>query len=70
LQPLLKDAEEKGTLIIPLVLKPCRFAREPSISQFQSANDPVTPLCNMTEYEQELIYEKIASRIELVIESE
>lgn len=70
LQPLLKDAEEKGTLIIPLVLKPCRFVREPSISQFQSANDPATPLCNMTEYEQELIYEKIASRIELVIESE
>jgi hypothetical protein len=70
LQPLLKDAEEKGTLIIPLVLKPCRFVREPSISQFQSANDPATPLCSMTEYEQELIYEKIVNRIELVIESE
>ncbi|TDP59289.1 toll/interleukin-1 receptor domain-containing protein [Flavobacterium dankookense] len=70
LQPLLKAAEDKGTLIIPLVVKPCRFTREPSISQFQSANDPSTPLCNMTEYDQELIYEKVASRIELILESE
>jgi len=70
LQPLLKNAENKGTIIIPVVLKPCRFLREPSISQFQSINDPQTPLCKMNEYEKEDIYERLSQRIEIALESE
>ena len=70
LQPLLKSAESKGTIIIPIVVKPCRFLREPSISQFQSANDPINPLCKLSEYEQEDVYEKVSHRIELVIGSD
>jgi hypothetical protein len=70
LQPLLKTAEDKGTIIIPIVIKPCRFLREPSIAQFQAINDPLTPLCYMTEYEREDIYEKLSQRIELALESE
>ena len=70
LQPLLKKAEDKGTIIIPVVLKPCRFLREQTISQFQAINDPLTPLCNMTEYEREDIYERLAQRIELALEAE
>ena len=70
LQPLLKSAETKGTIIIPVVIKPCRFLREPTLSQFQSANDPINPLCKLSEYEQEDIYEKVAHRIELAIGSD
>ena len=70
LQPLLKSAESKGTIIIPVIVKPCRFLREPSISQFQSANDPINPLCKLSEYEQEDIYEKVSHRIELALGSE
>lgn len=70
LQPLLKSAERKGTIIIPVIVKPCRFLREPSISQFQSVNDPINPLCKLSEYEQEDIYEKVAHRIEIVIGSD
>lgn len=70
LQPLLKSAENKGTIIIPVVVKPCRFLREPTISQFQAANDPINPLCKLSEYEQEDVYEKVAHRIELAIGSD
>lgn len=70
LQPILKSAESKGTIIIPIVIKPCRFLREPSISQFQAANDPTNPLCKLSEYEQEDVYEKVAHRIELAISSD
>ncbi|MBK9045931.1 MAG: toll/interleukin-1 receptor domain-containing protein [Bacteroidetes bacterium] len=58
LPPLLKSAEKKGTTIIPVIIKPCRFLREPSISQFQAINDPMNPLCKLFEHEQESIYEK------------
>jgi hypothetical protein len=70
LQPLLKYAEGKGTIIIPIVVKPCRFLRELSLSQFQAANDPINPLCKLTEFDQEEIYEKVSHRIELAIGSE
>lgn len=70
LQPLLKNAEEKGTTIIPIVLKPCRFLREASIAQFQSINDPSNPLCKLSEHEQEEIYEKVSHRIEIILQSE
>lgn len=70
MQPLLKSAEEKGTIIIPTVLKPCRVLREQTISQFQAINDPMRPLCNLTEYEREEIYERIAQGIEIGIEAE
>lgn len=70
LQPLLKAAEQKGTIIIPVILKPCRFLREPSISQFQAINDPVNPLCKLEEWEQENIYERLSQRIELALEAE
>lgn len=70
LQPLLKAAEDKGTIIIPIILKPCRFLREPTISQFQAINDPSVPIVSMNEFEREEIYEKLSQRIELALEAE
>jgi hypothetical protein len=70
LQILLKSAEAKGTIIIPLIVKPCRFSREPTISQFKAANIPADPLCKLSEFEQEEIYESVAHRIELALGSE
>lgn len=70
LQPLLKAAESKGTIIIPIVVKPCRFLRETTVSQFQAANDPSRPLCKLSEFEQEDIYEGVSHRIELAIGTE
>ncbi len=70
LPPILKKAEEHGTLIIPVILKPCRFLREQSLSIFQSINSPDEPICKLGEYDKELIYDKIAERVETTLGSQ
>jgi hypothetical protein len=64
LPPLLRSAEEKGTLILPVILKPCRFARENSLNEFQAANSPDEPLSVLDESEREFVFDTIAQRIE------
>ena len=68
LPPLLHAAEEKGTLIIPVILKPCRFTREKNLREFQSINPPDEPLSLVDENERELVYDTIAQRIEDVLD--
>lgn len=67
LPPLLKSAVEKGTVIIPIVLKPCRFIREESLSVFQSINSPDEQLSGMDEHGRELVYDTVAERIESLL---
>lgn len=67
LPPLLRNAEEKGTRIIPLILKPCRFSREETLRQFHAINDPLKPLIQLSEGERELIYDSVSSEIEKTI---
>lgn len=64
LPPLLKAAEERGTTILPLVLKPCRFMRDVNLSVFQAINDPRHPLLTLNAGEQEELYARLAERIE------
>jgi transcriptional regulator with XRE-family HTH domain len=65
LPPLLKAAEESGVLIIPVILKPCRFARDPNLNEFQAINTPDDPIALMDEVERESIYDSISLRIEM-----
>ncbi len=64
LPPLLQAAEEKGTTILSVILKPCRFSRDKNLSIFQAINDPRKPLLSQPEPEQEEMYAKLAERIE------
>ena len=64
LPPLLRTAEDKGTTIIPVILKPCRFNRDSNLKHFQAANDPNTPLILMTYGEREIVYDEVAKRVE------
>ncbi len=64
LPPILKNAEEKGTTILPVVVKPSRFLRDRNLSQFQAINDPNKPIQVLPEAEQEKIYALVAERIE------
>lgn len=64
LPKLLAAAEEKGTRIIPLILKPCRFARDPSLMRFQALNGPNDPLIRMNEADREALYAKLAEVLE------
>jgi hypothetical protein len=64
LPPLLSRAEVDGTTILPVIVSPCRFSREPTLSRFQAANSPSEPLSSLTEDEKEKIYDQLAHDIE------
>jgi len=69
LPPLLSKAEVNGTKILPVIISPCRFSREPSLNRFQAANPPNKPLSALSEGEKETIYDKLAHDIELALEN-
>ena len=69
LPPLLELAETKGTRILPIIIKPCRFSREPNLAKFQALNPPDNPLLLMPEIEQELLWDKLANEIEVEIDN-
>ncbi len=50
---LLEAAKNEGAIIMPIILKPCGFARIPSISKFQAVNSPSRTLVEMSEGDQE-----------------
>lgn len=64
LAPLLDQAKSKGLRIIPVIIKPCRFQRDKSLSRFQAINDPTAPLSTLLEGEQERIYDRISEAVE------
>ena len=64
LPPLLKNAENKGTRIIPVIIKPCGFIRDSNLKVFQAINDPKEPIISLSENKREEIYEKLAELIE------
>jgi hypothetical protein len=69
LPALLKAAEERGLLILQLIVSPSRFERTP-LAQLQAVNSPSEPLINMNEYQRELLLETLAGRIESAVQTE
>jgi nucleoside 2-deoxyribosyltransferase len=67
LPPLLRAAEERGTVVLPVILKPSRFIRDPNLGAFQAINDPTRPLISLSTAEQEAIYAVLAERIEAML---
>jgi hypothetical protein len=63
---LLEKVESEGTLIIPVILKACRFPRDARLSKFQAINDPSKPLAELPVIEQERIYDRICQLVESV----
>ena len=47
LPPLLKAADEKGVVILPLIIGHCRFQQTKSLSVFQAVNNPGKPLASI-----------------------
>lgn len=62
LPPLLKAAEDKGLLILPVIVKP--FLETPIINQFQAVNPEAKPLIDMKEGERESLFVKLARDIQ------
>lgn len=63
LPPLLAAASNEGTLILPVILSPSMFLHLPSLSQYQTVNDPATPLMSMPKGKQEKVLNDIAVRV-------
>jgi hypothetical protein len=68
LPPLLKAAEEKGKIIISVIVKPCRFGANKTLAMFQAINDPKHPLSKLNENDKEEVYVKIAERIDNLVQ--
>ena len=64
LPPILANAETQGTRVIPVILKPCRFTRNKSLSCFQAVNNPNAPLDTLPGSEQEQIYDDVSELVE------
>lgn len=64
LPPMLSKAERDGTRIIPIILKHCRFSRDPLLSVFQSHNSPDQPLSTLDDSECERVFDQLAQTLE------
>lgn len=64
LPPLLAAAEERGTKILPVIIKPCRFEQTEELSRFQAVNPPSKPLVAMRSAGQEDLFVKLSHTIE------
>ena len=49
---------------MPVGVKPCRFQRDKNLRRFQAINDPATPLVNMSEGDQETVYDELSKLVE------
>jgi hypothetical protein len=61
---LLKAAQDDGATILPLILKPCRFAKNPHLSKYQSVNSPDQALSKLLDHEQDEMILALVDRIE------
>jgi hypothetical protein len=64
LPPILRRVKESGTTILPIIVSPCRYARDASLSSFQSVNSPDNPLALMSEAERDKALDQVARILE------
>lgn len=64
LPKLLSAAANEGLVVMPIILAPSRFARMPSLSQFQAVNGLDRPLISLDRGQQEDIWVKLTADIE------
>ncbi|HEX8492993.1 MAG TPA: protein kinase [Pyrinomonadaceae bacterium] len=68
LPPLLEASEREGTLIIPIIVSPCRF-NQTKLFHFQAANDPTRPLSSVNWHQQEAIFVDVTYMIDKALNS-
>ncbi|MEZ0183538.1 leucine-rich repeat domain-containing protein [Flavobacterium oncorhynchi] len=68
LPDLLNNANENGTKLLSLIVKPCRFKHQAGLNDLQALNDPSMPLSKMSDSDQEEILVKLTDRIEQLIQ--
>ncbi|HEU0014245.1 MAG TPA: toll/interleukin-1 receptor domain-containing protein [Longimicrobium sp.] len=61
---LLRAAEERGTVILPLIVKPSRFELTEKLSRFQAVNLPSKPLAELTPVRRDAVLVQLSRIIE------
>jgi TIR domain len=61
---LLAAAQERGMLIMPVIVAPSRFSKMDSLNRFQALNPPEVPLSRMTPHGREELMVLLANEIE------
>lgn len=64
LPPLLKAAEEEGAVILPVIVRPCRFTKTKSLSGFQAVNDPEKSIGSASSITAEKVLTKVVDAVE------
>lgn len=64
--PLLAEAKQRGTLIIPLIVGHCLFTQHPVLATFQAFNDPARPLGTLNKNERDKLCVRLASQLALL----
>jgi hypothetical protein len=64
LPPLLRAAEKRGTLILPVIVKPCRFEQTEGLCDFQAVNSPSKPLVALHSARREELFSRLSGVIE------
>ncbi len=59
--PLLKAAQERGVVVLSVVLGACAF-RDSELAKFQAVNAPSDPLNRMTRGKRDVVWERVARR--------
>ena len=67
LPALLKSARGSGTDILVIVLSPAMISAIEGLSEFQTVNDPRTPIIGMERVKQEQVFLSVAYLIELAL---
>ena len=62
LPPLLKSANQNGTIILCVILRYCVFT-DTNLAEFQAINPPSLPLSEMTRGKRDAIWAKVAKII-------
>ena len=65
---LLKNAKDKGTRILPIIVSPSAFTSS-IISEFQAINDPDKPLNGLPKAKREKILVRLAREVEKALKS-
>jgi hypothetical protein len=68
LPPLLRAAECRGMVVLPVILSACRFTSTDSISCFQAFNDPARPVVGMPYAEKEALWNRVAQTVQAISE--
>ncbi len=70
LPELLEAAKDDGAVVIPLIIKPCRFSKNKTLREIQSVNPSSEALSGLSENEQDKVLVALADRVAEILDGD